>query len=54
MWRSVNLKLSRGHFEYLKHGLHFEMTADKHIESDKHIVSNANNKGFFYLLHILF
>ena len=27
MWRSVSLKLSPGHFEYLKKGLHFDMTA---------------------------
>ena len=27
MWRSVSLKLSPGHFEYLKKGLHSDMTA---------------------------
>ena len=27
MWRSVSLKLSPGHFEYLKIGLHFDMAA---------------------------
>ena len=27
MWRLVSLKLSPRHFEYLKHGLHFDMTA---------------------------
>ena len=27
MWRKVRLKLSPGHFQYLKHRLHFDMTA---------------------------
>ena len=27
MWRSVGSVLSQGHLNYLKHGLHFDVTA---------------------------